>query len=95
LKPLNYDWNSEIVLAVDTSYKGVGAQVYQLDPVDPKIKYYAKYLSIGLNERESRFSQPKRELFGLKRALEALQYWGFSFKSTVMRHGPLCQCVSS
>ncbi len=75
LKPLNYDWESDIVLAVDTSYKGVGAQVYQLDPVDPKVKYFAKYMSIGLNKREARFSQPKRELYGLKRALEALQYW--------------------
>ncbi len=75
LKPLNYDWESDIVLAVDTSYKAVGAQVYQLDPIDSKKRYYAKFASIGLNEREARFSQPKRELYGLKRALEALQYW--------------------
>jgi hypothetical protein len=75
LKPLNYDWDSDIVLAVDTSYKAVGAQVYQHDPIEVKKRYYAKFMSIGLNEREARFSQPKRELYGLKRALEALQYW--------------------
>jgi hypothetical protein len=28
-----------------------------------------------LNRREAEFSQPRRELFGLKRALEAMQYW--------------------
>src|SRR5258708_27036540 len=67
LKPLNYDWNSDIVLAVDTSWIGVGIIIYQTDPDDPKKKYYAKFESIPLNEREARFSQPKRELYGLKR----------------------------
>lgn len=75
LKPLNYDWDSAVILAVDTSYLAVGAHVYQHDPVDPKKKYYARFHSIPLNERESRYSQPKRELFGLKRALDTLQYW--------------------
>lgn len=75
LKPLNYEWDSEIYLAVDTSWMAVGLQIYQLDPLDPKKKYYAKFGSITLNEREARFSQPKRELYGLKRSLEAMQYW--------------------
>ena len=75
LRPLNYDWDSDTFLAVDTSWKSVGYQVYQEDPVIKKTKYYAKFGSIGLNEREARFSQPKRELYGVKRALEALQYW--------------------
>ena len=33
-----------------------------------------KFGSITLNEREAMFSQPKRELFGLKRALETNEY---------------------
>ena len=75
LRPLDYDWPSDIVLAVDTSWMSVGIEIYQVDPVDPKKRYFAKFHSIPLNERESRFSQPKRELYGLLRALMAMQYW--------------------
>jgi hypothetical protein len=75
LKPLNYEWDSDIVLAVDTSWMAVGIQIYQTDPNDSKRRYYAKFASITLNRREAEFSQPKRELYGLKRALEAMQYW--------------------
>ena len=75
LKPINYDWDSEVYLAVDTSWMAVGIHIYQLDPNDPRKRYYAKFASLPLNERESRYSQPKRELFGLKRALEAMSYW--------------------
>ena len=75
LKLLNYDWDSDIVLAVDTSWRSVGIEVYQCDPEDPTKKYFAKFTSIPLNDREARFSQPKRELYGLLRALDRLQYW--------------------
>nr|GAT44250.1 predicted protein [Mycena chlorophos] len=75
LKPLNYEWDSDIVMAVDTSWMAVGIQIYQCDPADPRKRYYAKFASIPLNRREAEFSQPKRELYGLKRALEAMQYW--------------------
>lgn len=75
LKPLNYEWDSDIVLAVDTSWRSVGLEVYQCDPLDPTKKYFAKFMAIPLNDRESRFSQPKRELYGLLRALERMKYW--------------------
>src|ERR1700753_1209587 len=74
-KPPNYDWDSDIGMGVDSSWMGVGIVMYQCDPDDPKKKYYAKFDSIPFNEREARFSQPKRELYGLKRALEHMQYW--------------------
>ena len=38
---------------------------------DETKKTFEKFASIILKDREARFSQPKRELFGLKRALEA------------------------
>ena len=75
LKPLNYEWESDIVLAVDTSWMAIGIEIYQCDPDDPKKRYFAKFDSIPLNEREARFSQPKRELYGLMRALLDQQYW--------------------
>jgi len=75
LRPLNYDWDTDIVLAVDTSWMAVGLIIYQIDLIDPKRKHYAKFASLQMNSREARFSQPKRELYGIKRALSAMQYW--------------------
>jgi hypothetical protein len=72
----NIDYESEgtVVLAVDTSYRAVGFYIYQESAETQKKKTFIKFGSITLNEREARFSQPKRELFGLKRALEASEY---------------------
>ena len=75
LKPLNYDWPTPVILSVDTSYMAVGFYLSQEDPEDPKKRYFAKFLSITLDEREARYSQSKRELFGLHRALMACKYY--------------------
>ena len=75
LRPINYEWGTDVILAVDTSWLAIGIIVYQVDPDNPKKRYVVKYDSIPMNEREARFSQPKRELYGLKRALQKLQYW--------------------
>lgn len=72
LKPINYSW--DVHLVVDTSYKSVGWYIYQIDPNDPKKKFYNYFGSMTLNEREARFSQAKREFYGLKLALEASYY---------------------
>src|SRR5208282_5114160 len=45
----------------------------QCDATNPKLRYHAHFGSITLNDRESRFSQPKLELYGLYRALRALK----------------------
>jgi apurinic endonuclease APN1 len=74
LKPINYDWNTPVVLAVDTSHIAVGFYIYQIDPETGK-KNFARFNSIPLNGPERDYSQPKRELFGLKRALQACRYW--------------------
>jgi hypothetical protein len=70
LKAIKYDHEKGIVLAVDTSYMAVGYFLYQEDQLDTKKVNYLHFDSITLNEREARFSQPKRELYGLKLALE-------------------------
>lgn len=75
IRPIDYDSQGAVVLAVDTSYIGIGFYIYQEDVKDPKIKYYARFGSIPLNDREARFSQPKRELFGMMRALDACKHW--------------------
>ena len=71
---IDYDSDGTVVLAVDTSYQAVGFYIYQEDVETGKKKTFIKFGSITLNEREARFTQPKRELFGLKRALEASEY---------------------
>ncbi|ESK82217.1 polyprotein [Moniliophthora roreri MCA 2997] len=75
LKPIDYKSNGEVILAVDTSYLAVRYYLYQCDIKDKKKRNYCLFGSITLNEREARFSQPKRELYRLKLALLAMYYW--------------------
>lgn len=75
LRPLDYNGQGDIVLAVDSSYIAIGFYIYQEDKEDAKKIYFAKFGSITMNEREARFSQPKRELYGLMRALKANRAW--------------------
>ena len=72
LRVIVYDWETH--LAVDSSYMGTGFYIYQIDPVDQTKIYYNYFGSIPYNEREARFSQSKRELYGLKVALRATHY---------------------
>jgi len=71
LKPIDYSSDSPVILAVDTSQIAVGFYLCQADPENPRKRYYARFGSISLNERERRFSQPKLELYGLFQALRA------------------------
>ena len=84
IRPLDFTGQGRIVLAVDSSYLGVGFYIFQEDKVDPKKHYYAKFGSRPLNEREARFSQPKRELFGLKEALRLNRKWLFGVRNLVV-----------
>ena len=71
---IDYESDGAVVLAVDTSYMAVGYYIYQEEIDTMQKKIFVKFGSITLKDREARFSQPKRELFGLKRALEACEY---------------------
>ena len=84
LRSVNRDWPTPVVLAVDSSWKAVGFYIYQVDPEDSSIKYFARFNSIPFNEREARFSQPKRELYGLRRALYDCEYWLFGCRNLVI-----------
>lgn len=84
LKPLDPESGGPIVLAVDTSYIGIGYYIYQEDPDDPKKRTYAKFGSITLDDRQSRFSQPKREFFGLKTALHVERRWLFGCRNLIV-----------
>jgi hypothetical protein len=71
-------------MSVDTSYLAVGFFLCQCDPGDPKKRFYARFGSITLNDRESRFSQPKLELYGLFRALRALKLYLIGVRNLVV-----------
>src|SRR5713101_9120336 len=92
-KPGKYN-EGRLVLAVDSSMIAVGFVLYQvfrsndgdLNPDatstrNPKlVKFPLWYGSITLNPVESRYGQPKIELYGLFRALKAFEHliWGFN-----------------
>ena len=71
---IDYKNDGAVVLAVDTLWRAIGYYIYQETADTKKKKTYIKFGSITMNEQESRFSQPKRELFGMKRVLEANEY---------------------
>ena len=74
LKAVNYNHEKGITLGVDTSYIAVGYFLAQEDEKDPKKKNYLHFGSITLSETEAAYSQPKRELYGLKLALEDAEH---------------------
>ena len=73
LRPINYKSEAPVILSVDTSHIAVGYLLAQCDPKNPRLRYYARFGSIMLNDRESRFSQAKLELYGLYHTLRALK----------------------
>ena len=75
LRSLDYSIETEIKLSVDTSYIAIGWYISQQDLEDVKKWWYARFGSTLLSPREARYSQPKRELFGLMRALDENKYW--------------------
>ncbi|CCM07085.1 uncharacterized protein FIBRA_09411 [Fibroporia radiculosa] len=69
LRVINYDSAAPVIMAVDTSYIAVGYHLCQTDEANTRLRYYSRFGSITLNDRERRFSQPKLEIYGLFRAL--------------------------
>jgi hypothetical protein len=84
LRPIDYDSPSPVILAVDTSHIAVGIHLCQCDLENPRKRYYARFSSITLNDRESRFSQPKLELYGLFRALRAQKIYLIGVRNLVI-----------
>ena len=71
LVSIDYSTNRPVFLAVDSSWRGVGWILSQ-ECSDGK-RRPSRFGSISWNERESNYSQPKIELYGLFRALRALR----------------------
>jgi hypothetical protein len=69
LRGIDYESSLPVILQVDSSKHTVGMVLQQVD--EEGRRRTARYGSIPMSERESRYSQPKLELFGLHRALRA------------------------
>jgi len=67
LRPIDYKSKLPVILSVDSSMLAVGMILSQID--DEGVRRPARYGSLPMSERESRYSQAKLELFGLYRAL--------------------------
>ena len=74
LKPIDHERVCALKLSVDTSYKAIGWYLSVLDEKDQKTWHYARFGSMIMSDREARYSQSKRELFGLLRALDENRY---------------------
>lgn len=71
IRPIDYKSGLGVILAVDLSFKACGYILLQLDTQNRRRP--ARFGSISWNERESRYSQAKIELYGLFRALHAVR----------------------
>ena len=84
LRPIDYKSAAPVILAVDTSYLAVGAHLCQCDEKKPRIRYYNRFESITLNDREARFSQSKLEIYGLYHALRKLRLYLLGVRNFVV-----------
>ena len=84
LRPINYESEAPVILAVDTSHIAVGFYLCQCDPDDRRKRYYSRFASITLNDREARFSQAKLEIYGLYRALRDLRLYLIGVRNLVV-----------
>ena len=73
LKPIDYRCDRAVILGVDSSNIAAGFFLAQIG-ADGK-RYFVRFGSIPWNERESRYSQAKLELYGLFRALRAYKIY--------------------
>ena len=84
LRPIDYESGAPVILSVDTSNIAIGLILSQCGPNNTKFRYFAKFSSITLNEREGRFSQPKLELYGLYRTLRALKLYLLGVRNLII-----------
>ncbi|KAJ2911441.1 hypothetical protein MD484_g8972, partial [Candolleomyces efflorescens] len=82
IRPIEYESNNEVVLAVDSSNVAVGYILSQMG--DDSLRYPSRFGSITWNETERNYSQSKIELFGLFRALKDVRVYIIGVKNLVV-----------
>ena len=82
LRPIDYESDRPVILAVDSCANGVGYILFQIG--ENGKRYPSRFGSITFNDRESRYSQAKLELYGLFRALKHTQIFTIGVKKLVV-----------
>ena len=82
LRPIDYESERPVILAVDSCANGAGYILLQLGK-DGK-RYPSRFGSITFNDRESRYSQAKLELYGLFRSLKHTQLYTIGVKKLIV-----------
>jgi hypothetical protein len=78
VRAIDYTSLHPVILAVDSCSIAVGFALFQLG--EDKKRYPSRFGSITWNDRESRYSQAKLELYGLFRALRATRLYTIGVK---------------
>lgn len=84
LRSIDYPAGGPVKLSVDTSWHAIGWYISQQDVEDQKKWYYCRFGSTLMSKTESHYSQPKRELFGLMRALQENRYWLIGIRNLIV-----------
>jgi hypothetical protein len=84
LQPIDYESLAPVILAVDTSIFAIGFYLAQCNPENLKRRFFNRFCSITLNDRESRFSQPKLEIYGLYRAIQSLRLYIIGIRNLIV-----------
>ena len=82
LRPIEYDCDRPVILAVDSCANGVGYILLQIGK-DGK-HYPSRFGSITFNDRECRYSQAKLELYGLLHTLKHTQLYTIGAKKLIV-----------
>ena len=82
LVPINYESDNPVILAVDSCANGTGYILFQKG--DDGKRYPSRFGSITFNDRESRYSQAKLELYGLFQSLKATQLFTIGVKKLIV-----------
>ncbi|KAJ2912837.1 hypothetical protein MD484_g7576, partial [Candolleomyces efflorescens] len=82
IRPIDYESDGEVILAVDSSVIAVGYILSQIG--DDGLRYPSRFGSITWNDRERRYSQSKIELFGLMRALKDVRIYIIAVRKLVV-----------
>lgn len=82
LIPIDYSSLRSVILAVDTSVIAIGYIIYQEDIQEKRRP--VRFGSLPINERESRYSQAKLELYGLYRTLRQTRYHLTAVKNLIV-----------
>jgi hypothetical protein len=82
LRPIDYNSDKPVTLAVDSCMNGTGYLLLQQG--EGKKRYPSRFGSITFNDRESRYSQAKLELYGLFRSLKATQLYTIGVKKLMV-----------